>query len=519
MAIDANRSRRPGCASRIAKNASSLSVAAAICQAPIDVRITNIRRISLNRTRLSAVVLAVLLVVLTLAPASADEGMWTLDAFPGDQVEKAYGFAPDQAWLDHVRLSSVRLARGCSASFVSPLGLVQTNHHCARGCIAQLSTRTEDLVEAGFYAKTAQDERKCPDVEVNQLTAISDVTARVNAAMAGRDGEALIDAKRAIEATIARECSGGDTNIRCDIVELYHGGIYNLYRYRRYQDVRLVFAPEAAIAFFGGDPDNFEFPRYDLDVTYLRVYADDRPLDTSANFLRYATRDVRPGDLTFTSGHPGRTHRLDTVAQLAFERDVTLPRSIFYNSELRGMLVQFSMSGAEQARIAKGMLFGVENSLKAPRRGRAAGARRHVSPITGTERSLRSRSGRSWSRGVNGGRKRARPGDREIGEAERHRSQRQHDDDESQTHCSHSCRARLSVPETTDLGKSLPTATARSPGGLVGKACSMTRQGEAAGCHRFFRRGTYGFHCKGVTASGVPLPELIQPAEVSLNGL
>jgi Peptidase S46 len=156
-----------------------------------------------NQMRLSAAPLAVLLVVLTLAPASADEGMWTLDAFPAARVEKTYGFAPDQAWLDHVRLSSVRLARGCSASFVSPLGLVQTNHHCARDCIAQLSTRTDDLVEAGFYAKTAHDERKCPDVEVNQLTAISDVTARVNAATAGRDGEACIDAKRAVEATIA----------------------------------------------------------------------------------------------------------------------------------------------------------------------------------------------------------------------------------------------------------------------------------------------------------------------------
>jgi Peptidase S46 len=318
-----------------------------------------------NQMRLPAAPLAVLLVAHALAPARADEGMWTLDAFPAARVEKTYGFAPDQAWLDHVRLSSVRLARGCSASFVSPLGLVQTNHHCARDCIAQLSTRTDDLVEAGFYAKTAQDERKCPDVEVNQLTAISDVTARVNAATAGRDGEARIDAKRAVEATIARECSGVDSNIRCDVVELYHGGVYNLYRYRRYQDVRLVFAPETAIAFFGGDPDNFEFPRYELDVTYLRVYADGRPLDTSANFLRYATRDVRPGDLTFTSGHPGRTNRLDTVAELTFQRDVTLPNSIFYNSELRGTLTEFSATGAEQARITKGMLFDVEDSLKA----------------------------------------------------------------------------------------------------------------------------------------------------------
>ena len=187
----------------------------------------------------------------------------------------------------------------------------------------------------------------------------------------GKDGKALADAKKAVEATIARECSGGDANIRCDVVELYHGGIYNLYRYRRYQDVRLVFAPEMAIAFFGGDPDNFEFPRYDLDVTYLRVYDDDRPLDTAANFLRYATTDARPGDLTFTSGHPGRTDRLDTVAELEFERDVTLPRGLFYDSELRGILTEFSARGPEQARIAKSMLFGIENSLKA-RKGRFA---------------------------------------------------------------------------------------------------------------------------------------------------
>jgi peptidase S46-like protein len=315
---------------------------------------------------------APLAVALTLvAPACADEGMWTFDAFPSARVEKAYGFAPDRDWLDHVRLSSVRLARGCSASFVSPLGLVQTNHHCAQGCIEQLSTATSDLVAAGFYAKTAADERKCPNVEVNQLVAISDVTARVNVATAGLAGKALVDAKRAIEATIAKECSGGDANVRCDVVELYHGGIYDLYRYRRYQDVRLVFAPEMSIAFFGGDPDNFEFPRYDLDVAYLRVYVNDRPLDTSANFLRYATRDPRAGELTFTSGHPGRTNRLDTVAALEFQRDVTLPRNIFYDSELRGILTEFSATSAERARIAKGMLFGIENSLKA-RKGQFA---------------------------------------------------------------------------------------------------------------------------------------------------
>ena len=319
----------------------------------------------------TAILAALMLPAALMAPASADEGMWTTNNFPADKVAQAYGFKPDQAWLDHVRLSSLRLARGCSASFVSPEGLVQTNHHCAQGCIAQLSTATNDLVAAGFYAKERKDEVKCPDIEANQLIAITDVTDRVGRATANKDGQALVDAKKAIEATIARECSGDDVNLRCDVVELYHGGVYNLYKYRRYQDVRLVFAPELAIAFFGGDPDNFEFPRYDLDVTYLRVYAGDAPLDSSANYFHYAKVDAQAGDLTFTSGHPGATNRLDTVAELEFRRDVTLPRDIFYSSELRGILTEFSTKGVEQARIATGLLFGIENSLKA-RKGQFA---------------------------------------------------------------------------------------------------------------------------------------------------
>src|SRR5579859_45842 len=303
--------------------------------------------------------------------AHAEEGMWTFDHFPTQAVKKTYDFAADQAWLDHARLSSVRLAGGCSASFVSAHGLVQTNHHCAHSCIEQLSTAQKDFIASGYLASKQEDEIKCPEIEVNQLVGISDVTARITAATQGKADAAFAQALKAEKAAIAKECSGDDANIRCDVVELYHGGIYDLYRYRRYQDVRLVFAPEMAIAFFGGDPDNFEFPRYDLDVAYLRVYVDDRPLDTSANFLRYAARDAQAGDLTFTSGHPGRTNRLDTVASLEFQRDVTLPRGIFYNSELRGILTEFSASGAEHARIAKGMLFSIENSLKA-RKGQFA---------------------------------------------------------------------------------------------------------------------------------------------------
>jgi hypothetical protein len=307
------------------------------------------------------------LLALWITTSHADEGMWTFNNFPVDKVQKAYGFRPDQAWLDHVRISSVRLtgASGCSAAFVSPRGLVQTNHHCARRCIQDLSTPQSDLAAAGFYAREEEDETRCPGLEVNQLIDISDVTDRVTKALAGKDGPAFAAALRAERANIASECAGKDDNLRCDVISLYSGGVHNLYKYRRYQDVRLVFAPEGPIAFFGGDPDNFEFPRYDFDLSYLRVYSDGRPLDTAKNFLRYSKTDVQPGDLTFTSGHPGSTDRLDTVVQLEFRRDVRLPRALIDSSEWRGILTEFSRKGPEQARIAEGRLFGVENSLKA----------------------------------------------------------------------------------------------------------------------------------------------------------
>lgn len=297
-------------------------------------------------------------------PAQADEGMWTFDNVPVEQIQKSYGFKPSQRWLDRVRLSSLRLASGCSAAFVSASGLVQTNHHCMRTCIQELSTDTDDLAADGFYARSLKDERKCPHAEASQLIATSDVTARVRKATAGLDGEAFIDALNAEKAAIARECSGNDDNIRCDVVELYMGGLYHLYRYRRYQDLRLVFAPEDSIAFFGGDADNFEFPRFNLDVTYLRVYHDGRPLDTRAHYLRYAKADARPGELTFLSGHPGTTGRRETVADLEFRRDVILARDVAMNTKLRDVLGAFSAQGVEQARIAKDLLLEVENILK-----------------------------------------------------------------------------------------------------------------------------------------------------------
>jgi hypothetical protein len=313
----------------------------------------------------SQLVSAGIVLAAALAPARADEGMWTFNNFPADKVEKAYGFRPDQGWLDHVRLSSVRLARGCSGGFVSARGLVQSNHHCARECIEQLSTASKNMTASGFYAREEKDEIKCPDVEVNQLIEIIPVTERINRATSGKDGADFAQAMKTETANIEGECAGNDANLRCNVVELYHGGVYDLYKYRRYQDVRLVFAPEETIAFFGGDPDNFEFPRYNFDVSYMRVYVDGKPLDTSKNYLRYAKSDAQPGDVVFTSGHPGSTHRLDTVADLVFRHDVWLVQDMLSLSELRGQLTEFSSERPEKARIARAALFDAENWLKA----------------------------------------------------------------------------------------------------------------------------------------------------------
>ncbi|HVP68262.1 MAG TPA: S46 family peptidase [Anaeromyxobacteraceae bacterium] len=295
--------------------------------------------------------------------ARADEGMWTFNGFPRQKVETAYGVKLTDAWLDHVRLSSARLAQGCSGSFVSPNGLVMTNHHCVEACLEQLSTAARDYKATGFYAKTAADEVKCPVLEVNQLVEITDVTERLRKATAGLEGQAFQDARKAETGKIEAECQSTPA-LRCSVVTLYHGGVYDLYKYRRYQDVRVVFAPEFAIAFFGGDPDNFMFPRYDLDVSFVRVYEDGKPLRAKDHF-RWNRAGPKAGEVVFVSGNPGGTSRQLTVAQLQEERDVTLPERIARLSELRGALTEFRNRGPEQKRVSEGLLFGVENSLKA----------------------------------------------------------------------------------------------------------------------------------------------------------
>lgn len=307
---------------------------------------------------------ALLLIMASMViPAFADEGMWTFDNFAAAKMRAKYGWAPDAAWLDHVRLSSIRLALGCSASLVSSDGLVMTNHHCARECISDLADAQHDFIAKGFYAATAADEKRCPAMEANQLVQITDVTKQIEATTAGKTDKAFHEAERSAKAQIESAC-GTAADVRCQVVTLYQGGVYDLYKYKRYQDLRLVFAPEESVAFFGGDPDNFTFPRYDLDAAFVRIYDNGKPLHSDA-FLKFATRGVKEGDIAFTSGNPGATERDDTLAQLEFQRDAVQPFILNLFSELRGVLNEFATKGAEEARTSRTLLFSIENSLKA----------------------------------------------------------------------------------------------------------------------------------------------------------
>ncbi|WP_375766760.1 S46 family peptidase [Archangium gephyra] len=303
------------------------------------------------------------LFLLTAGLARADEGMWTFNNFPSALVQSRYGFSPSPEWLTKVRLSAARIAGGCSASFVSPTGLVMTNHHCVRDCVQQLSTPQNDFIVKGFYAASAPQERQCPAMEVNKLLEISDVTDALTKATQGKEGAAFRDAQRAEISRLEKACATAP-DVRCDVVTLYQGGMYNLYKYQRFQDVRLVFAPEEAIAFFGGDPDNFEFPRYDYDVSFVRVYQDGKPAKVD-NWLRWSAKGAQPGELTFVAGHPGGTSRLLTVEQLRYQRDYALPERLFQIAQLRGLLDEFQQRGPEFTRISNSLKFGIENAYKA----------------------------------------------------------------------------------------------------------------------------------------------------------
>jgi len=293
----------------------------------------------------------------------AEEGMWTFDNPPLKQLAAKYNFHPTQEWLDHLRLSSVRLNDGGSGSFVSPDGLLLTNHHVARGQLQKNSTAEHDYLLNGFYAATPDQEMKSPDLEINVLVGMQDVTARVQGAAKGiADDAKALKAREAEVAAITKE-SKDKTGLRSDVVTFYNGGEYWLYQYKVYTDVRLVFAPEQQAAFFGGDPDNFTYPRYDLDMALFRVYENGKPLHTD-NYLKWSAKGAAPGELIFISGHPGSTSRQDTMAQLLEERDVVEPAATEYLSRRVAAAQAYAAKGPEQAREVGTTIFGLQNSLK-----------------------------------------------------------------------------------------------------------------------------------------------------------
>ncbi len=296
--------------------------------------------------------------------ALADEGMWLYEAFPKAKVKAKYGFDVTQAWLDHTRLSSVRFNNGGSGSFVSPDGLTFTNHHVGAECIQDLSTGGKDYMKTGFYAATREQEAKCPNLELNVLVGIEDVTPKVQgAAKPGMSDAEAGQAQRATMAQIEKDCASS-TGLRCDVVTLYSGGMYHLYKYKKYTDVRLVFAPEFDAAFFGGDPDNFTYPRYDLDICFFRVYENDKPAHLD-NYFKFSKKGVSDGELIFVSGNPGSTGRMNTMAQVEFLRDTVYPMTLKIYKERIDALKNYAAQSAENARQAQEYIFGYENSFKA----------------------------------------------------------------------------------------------------------------------------------------------------------
>lgn len=316
------------------------------------------------RIRLAASGAALLTLVLAAGTtARADEGMWTFDNFPSARVKQLYGFGPDQAWLDRVRKASVRLDEGCSGSVVSKDGLVLTNHHCVADCESDLSSPGKDYHQDGFFAPARKDERICPGAEASILQSMTDVTAKVKDATAKVSSADAASARSTEIAAIEKEACGDNRQKRCEVVNLYRGGQYMLYVYDRYDDVRIAFAPEMQAAFFGGDPDNFNFPRYAIDMALVRLYRDGKPVAFS-DPLRLDPAGPKAGDLVFVSGHPGSTERLLTNAQLAFQRDYFLPWRIEYQAQLRGSLLTEGTKGEEEARQVDDAMQGVENALK-----------------------------------------------------------------------------------------------------------------------------------------------------------
>lgn len=303
------------------------------------------------------------IVVTPTSPLKDFGTMWTFDAPPLAYWKARYGFDATPEWLEHVRLSAVRIP-GCSASIVSPDGLVMTNHHCARACTTESSARDSNYIETGFVAGALKDEKKCRGITADQLQSIEDVTARVQGALTAGDPRAQAEQRTAIIGTIQRECAQGGA-LTCQVVSFYQGGRYSLYRFKRYTDVRLVMAPEEGIAFYGGDPDNFTFPRFDLDLTLLRIYENDAPLK-AAHYLKWSVAGAKEGELTFVVGNPGTTGRLNTLAQMTYLRDVQYPNQLDQLTRQRAALERLvAAGGAEEKKRYQDAIFSMANSLKA----------------------------------------------------------------------------------------------------------------------------------------------------------
>lgn len=302
-------------------------------------------------------------VALGAAPALADEGMWTFDNFPAAKVKATYGVTIDKTWLDHVQASAVRLVGGCSASVVSSSGLLLTNNHCVADCAQNLGSVGHDVMKTGYIATGRPEEKMCAGQQAEILLSVVDITPKVVAAGQGLSGAALVQARQGVTSSIEKEGCGGDARLRCQVVRLYQGGQYKLYRYRKYSDVRLVFSPGAQTAFFGGDPDNFNFPRYDMDAAFLRLYEDGKPVATPQH-LKWNRTPPRPDEVVFVAGNPGGTDRDLTVSQLEAQRDLSLPRALVQLAELRGRLIQKGQESPEAERVVGEELFGLENGYK-----------------------------------------------------------------------------------------------------------------------------------------------------------
>ena len=316
------------------------------------------------RTLRSAVLLPSVLLFAVASAMPAEEGMWTFDNPPLKQLAAKYHFTPTQAWLDHVRLSCARLNDGGSGSFVSADGLLLTNHHVARGQLQKNSTAEHNYTRDGFYAQTPDQEMRSPDLSVDVLESMENVTDRVLGATRGITNDVQAQKARDAEIAAIEKESTDKTGLRSDVISLYQGGEYWLYRYKEYTDVRLVFAPEEQAAFFGGDPDNFTYPRYDLDMALFRVYDNGKPLHTD-NYLKWSANGAADGELIFIPGNPGSTQRDDTMAQLLVERDVIEPAILDYLKRRIAVAQNFASRGEEQARLVGSTIFGLQNALKA----------------------------------------------------------------------------------------------------------------------------------------------------------